>query len=128
MWSALPIGGIGGSTRGGSGKGGSHSRGGGSGKGGGAQDGGALPVAVPDGSLMPGIVSTACDKITVGAAFVLPQDLTGQLGDWRDAGEIVGHWAGEFKWNSSDNYFYKSSSSPSAPQINDQRVRFEYVP
>jgi hypothetical protein len=77
---------------------------------------------------MPGIVSTACEKITVGEAFVLPQDLTGQLGNWQDAGQYVGHWAGEFKWNASDNYYYKESTNPSAPQINDQRVKFEYVP
>jgi len=40
----------------------------------------------------------------------------------------VGHWAGEFQWNSSDNYYYKPSANPSAPQIHDQRVRFDYVP
>merc|ERR1719277_1855035 len=73
-------------------------------------------------------MSTACDTVTVGEAFVLPQDLTGQLGNWRDAGQYVGHWAGDFKWNASDNYYYKESVNPSAPQINDQRVKFEYVP
>jgi len=84
-------------------------------------------VACP--ALQLGVMTSTCELVHYGEAFVLPKDLVEQFHEFQDASKVVGAKATHEQncFEKGDGYYFFPANRSGQPEIGDMRAKFEYI-